>query len=60
MPVHQLVVDSGRDVCDVERARLTREHRVDHHLEEQVAQLLLEMHVRVAVRVDVAARGRGG
>ena len=45
------------DVGDRERARLGREHRVDHHLEQQVAELVLERVVRA--RRDVAA-GRVG
>ena len=39
-------MDATRDVGDRERPRLAREHRVDHDLEQQVAELVLEPVVR--------------
>ena len=55
---HELGVHAARDVGDRERARLGREHRVDHHLEEQVAELVFERVVRAGR--DVAAGRVGG
>ena len=49
---------AARDVGDRERAGLRREHRLDHHLEQQVAELVFERVVR-ADR-DVAGRRVGG
>ena len=43
---HELVVDAARDVGHGERAGLLREHRVEHDLVEQVAELVLERGVR--------------
>ena len=42
MPAHELVVDAAGDVGDRERTGLGREHRLDHDLEQQVAELVFE------------------
>ena len=41
----ELVVDAAGDVGDRERAGLLGEHRVEHHLVQQVAELVLEPRV---------------
>ena len=46
VPAHELVVDAARDVGHGELAGLLREHRVEHHLVEEVAELVLERRVR--------------
>ena len=48
---------AARDVGDRERAGLRRQHRLDHHLEEQVAQLVFERVVRA--ERDLALRRVG-
>ena len=45
VPAHELVVDAARDVGHGERAGLLREHRVEHDLVEEVAELVLERRV---------------
>jgi hypothetical protein len=54
MPVVQLVVDALRHVAQVEVARLDGDPGMEHHLEQQVAQLLL--HVRQCPGKVVARR----
>ena len=50
VPAHELVVDATRDVGHRELAGLLREHRVEHHLVEQVAELVLERAYAVVAR----------
>ena len=58
MPVHQLVVHAPGDIGDCEGAGLCGQDRVDHDLEQEVAELVLE---RVVHReVGHARRGRVG
>ena len=42
MTAHELGVHTARHVRDPERARLGGEHGMDHHLEEQIAELVFE------------------
>ncbi len=58
MPVHELLVDVTRNVGDGERARLGGEHRMDHHLEQQVAELVLQGVVRTGRHVACGRVGR--
>ena len=46
VPAHELVVDPAGDVGHGELVGLLREHRVEHHLVEEVAQLVFERGVR--------------
>ena len=39
---HELVVDTARNIGNRECTRLRRQHGMNHHLEQQVAQLVLE------------------
>ena len=52
---HELVVDAARDVGHGERAGLLREHRVEHDLVEEVAELVLERGVRGAGSIGPSA-----
>ena len=58
MAAHELGVHAARDVGDRERAGLRREHGVDHHLEEEVAELVLERVVRAGGNVAAGRVGR--
>ena len=50
----ELVVDAAGDVGEGELALLGGQHRVEHHLEQQVAELLLErLEAGAGVLVDV-------
>ena len=49
MTAHELVVDAARDVGDGERAGFGREHRLDHDLEQEVAELVLERVVAASM-----------
>ena len=54
----ELVVDAARDVGHVEGARFLREHGVEDHLVQQIAELVLERAVRALLDVGGGRVGR--
>ena len=56
--VDELVVDAPADVGEREGAPLGGEHRVEHDLEQQVAELLLEVRVGLERGVGAAVADR--
>ncbi len=43
MPPHQLVVDAARNAIEIEPAALLRQLRVEHHLEQQITELIAQL-----------------
>ena len=58
MPADELRVHPARDIGDGERAGFRREHRLDHHLEQQVTELVFEGVVRADRDVATGRVGR--
>ncbi len=49
MTAHELVADRGHDVAEIEQLRLLGHPRVEHDLEQQVAELAPELVERAAL-----------